>query len=124
MELAGFYGKTADEVKEILNKYNLEAASAHYEYEMFLTDGQKCIEDLKEIGVKYVVIPLMANDKQKGHDKYEQTVKEIIYVSDILKENGIQLLYHNHDYEFEKFKDKIYLECLLRKLKTTCRILK
>ncbi len=114
VEFAGYYGKTAEEIKEILDKYNLKAISVHQNYEFFIgEDAQKNVDFLKTIGAEYAAIPWMGLEKHKGTDLYEQTVNDIKKVADLLSKNGIQLLYHNHEFEFKKYEDKFYLEWLL-----------
>lgn len=112
VEFAGYFGKSAEEVKAMLDKYNLEAISVHQGYEVFLQDEKTNIDYLKTLGVKYCAIPWMDKNKHAGNDVYPQTVKEITDVAKALKANGIQMCYHNHDFEFEKFEDKFLLDWL------------
>ncbi len=70
------------------------------------------MEYLKTIGAKYCAIPWLGKDKQKGNPDFEKTVEEIKTVAKFLKDNGIQMLYHNHDFEFKKFEGKYLLDWL------------
>jgi len=54
----------------------------------------------------------MGIENQKGQPNFEQSVKEIKQVATLLKENDIQMLYHNHDFEFQKHEDKYLLDWL------------
>ena len=112
VEFAGYFGKTAEDVKAILDKYELTAISVHQIYESFLENEKDNIEYLKKLGVKYCAIPWMGLEKHAGTDVYDKTVDEITKVAKALKENGIQMLYHNHDFEFEKYQDKFLLDWL------------
>lgn len=112
VEFAGYFGKPAEEVKAMLDKYKLEAVSVHQGYEVFLQDEKTNIDYLKTLGVKYCAIPWMDKNKHAGNDVFPQTVNEITSVAKALKANGIQMCYHNHDFEFEKFEDKFLLDWL------------
>ena len=112
VEFAGYFGKTAEEMRELLDRYGLKAISVHQGYDVFLTDAKKNIDYLKGLGVKYCVIPWMDVSQHAGHPKFEQTVEEIKKVGKELKENGIQLGYHNHDFEFDKFQNKNLIDWL------------
>ena len=112
VEFAGYFGKTAEEVAALLEKHGLECISVHQAYEVFLDKPEENVRYLKTIGAKYCAIPWMDKNKHKGNDKFEQTVKEIAQVGALLKENGIQLLYHNHDFEFNKYEGKFLLDWL------------
>lgn len=117
VEFAGYYGKTAEELKEMLDKYCLKAISVHQGYEAFIgDDAQKNIDFLKTIGVKYAAIPGMGLDKHKGSDVYEKVLNQIGEAAENLKENGIQMMYHNHAFEFEKYEGKYYMEWLIEDL--------
>lgn len=112
VEFAGYFGKSAEEVKAMLDKYGLEAISVHQGYEVFLEDEKANIDYLKTLGVKFCAIPWMDVKKHKGNDVYPQTVAEITKVAKALKAAGIQMCYHNHDFEFEKYDDKFLLDWL------------
>jgi sugar phosphate isomerase/epimerase len=112
VEFAGYYGQPAEKIKELLDKYQLICVSVHQGYDVFLKDEQASIEYLKTIGAKYCAIPWMGKDKHAGTPAYDNTVKEITSVGKALKNDGIQLLYHNHDFEFETFEEKFLLDWL------------
>lgn len=102
VEFAGFFDKTAEEVKAMLDKYGLEAISVHQGPDPWLEKGQEAIDYLKKIGVKYCAIPWYDGEKLKDPEKFEKAMKIFNDFGKALKENGIQLLYHNHDFEFTK----------------------
>jgi sugar phosphate isomerase/epimerase len=112
VEFAGYFGKTAEEVRELLNKHGLECVSVHQTYDIFLKDEKESIDYLKTIGAKYCAIPWMGVEKHAGTELFEQTKKDFIQVGESLKNAGIQLLYHNHEFEFESFEDKFLLDWL------------
>ena len=116
VEFAGYFGKTAEEVKALLEKHGLECISVHQGYEIFIDDKKNSVEYLKGIGAKYCAVPWMDKEKHKGNEIFSKTVKEFKEVSAALKQGGIQLLYHNHEFEFEKFEDKFLLDWLYESL--------
>lgn len=112
VEFAGYFGKTAQEVKGLLDKYNLTCISVHQVHDIFLKEPKDSIDYLKTIGAKYCAIPWMGKENHKGSGSFEQTVTEIAAVGKALKDAGIQLLYHNHDFEFDTFEGKFLLDWL------------
>lgn len=102
VEFAGYYGKTAEEIKAILDKLGLKCVSVHQVLDFFDQDAQKGVDYLKTFGVKYVVIPWYDQAALAGSDKWEDTVKYFTEKAKLLKENGMMLGYHNHDFEFKK----------------------
>ncbi len=112
VEPAGYFGKTAEEFKALLDKYSLKAVSVHQRYDVFINEPQKNVDFLKTLGVKYCAIPWMGPENHKGCENFEKAVNEILYVSKLLADAGIQLLYHNHEFEFNKYEDKYLLDWL------------
>ena len=110
VEFAGFYDKSAEEVKSALDKIGLTAISVHQGNQLFLEQGQAAIDYLKTVGVKYCAIPWHDKSKLAGTDAWENTKKEFADYSKALKAAGIKLLYHNHDFEFEKADGKYKID--------------
>jgi len=66
VEFAGYYNHSAEEVRNMLNKYGIECASVHQAPSLFLEKGQEAVDYLKTIGVKYCAIPWYGVSKLKG----------------------------------------------------------
>ncbi|MBR5586993.1 MAG: sugar phosphate isomerase/epimerase [Clostridia bacterium] len=113
VEFAGYFDKSAQEVKALLDKHGLTCVSVHQGYEVFLDEPEKNVEYLKTIGAKYCAVPWMGKDKHKGTEVFDKTVEDFKKVAKLLKDNGIQMLYHNHDFEFVKFEDKFLNDWLM-----------
>lgn len=112
VEFAGYYGKTADQVLDLLKKHDLECVSVHQTHEVFLNNAEEEVAFLQTIGAKYSAVPWMDLDKHAGSDKFDQTKEEFVKVGQILKDAGIVFLYHNHDFEFKTYKGKYLLDWL------------
>lgn len=107
VEFAGIFGKSADEVKELCAKYNLIPISAHVSI-MEMDTVPEVFETYAKIGCKYIVVPyLPAEDRPQGDD-YDALVAKIAEFGKKAKAAGLQLLYHNHDFEFVKLSDGTY----------------
>lgn len=112
VEFAGYFGNSAEKIRAMLDKNGLECISVHQGYGVFLENPENEVKYLQTIGAKYSAVPWMGLEKHKGSADYEHTVEEFKTVAEILKNGGIQLLYHNHDFEFNRFEDKFLLDWL------------
>lgn len=108
VEFAGYFGKTAEEVRALLDKHDLECISVHQGVDLFLQEGQPAYDYLKTIGAKYCAIPWYQVENYRNN--WDETMKTFTEVGKKMKENGIQLLYHNHDFEFEKIDGEFILD--------------
>lgn len=114
VEFAGYFCKTAEEVKALLDKYDLKAVSVHQATDLFEKEGKAAVDYLNTIGVEYSAIPWY--DKNELYNNWDETVKKFAEVSKLLKEGGIRLMYHNHDFEFVKIDGEYVLDKLYRTL--------
>ena len=110
VEFAGYFGKSAEEVKAILDKYGLEAVSVHQTISLFEEEGQKAVDYLKTLGVKYCAIPWYNVDEFISN--WDATMDKFKNVSKLLGDNDIKLMYHNHDFEFNKINGEYILDRL------------
>lgn len=111
VEFAGYFGKSAEEIRAMLDELGLECISVHEGAETYLNGGKAAVDFLNTIGAKYSAIPWYPIEKLKGD--FDATVEKFKKTSDLLAEGSIRLLYHNHDFEFQKLGgeyilDKIY----------------
>lgn len=102
IEFAGFYGHEAAEVKEILDRVGLEAVSHHVPFADMRADFDKVLQDNKTIGVSYIAVPYLQQEDRPGEPGFAAAVRDIAALARKAKENGLQMLYHNHDFEFAK----------------------
>ncbi len=113
VEFAGFFDHSAEQVLELLQKYGLQAPSIHQSLEPYL--GQDCdafITFIKKLGVRYSVIPWEDKATYQDPDRYQAFLDNVRTVGAKLAQHGIQLCYHNHDFELEKIDGKYILDRL------------
>jgi sugar phosphate isomerase/epimerase len=99
VELAGLSGKTAEEWKSLLSEIGLTAKSAHIGINAFDHEYEATVADAKTLGLEYVIVPWIGRDRyENGWDKFGQ---ELDSLGRKLIQDGLQLAYHNHAFEFE-----------------------
>ncbi len=108
VEPAGFYGMTAESFSEGLKKAGLTAICAHIPYAEMMADGDKVVNDCLTLGIKHVAIPYLDEKTRPGADDFENVLENIRAFGKKCADSGIQLLYHNHDFEFIKMPDGRY----------------
>lgn len=116
VEFAGLYGNSPEAVKALCEKYDLVPISAHVALDEMLSDPEKVIGDYAAIGVKYIAVPYLQEDRRPGTPGWEKTIADIKLVAKVAKDKGIQMLYHNHDFEFIKLDGKYALDILYEEI--------
>ncbi len=112
VEFAGLYGNSPAEIKAMCAEIGLVPISAHVPYLDMLADPKGVLSQYAEIGVRFVAVPYLTPEYRPGTDAFPEVVKNVEMLGKVAKELGIQLLYHNHDFEFAKIDGKYALDVL------------
>ncbi len=107
VEFAGYYDHSAEEIRAMLDKYGLRAISVHQGIGLYEEKGQEGVDFVKTLGVKYSGIPWIK--KEDFLENWDATIERFRAASELLKKNGIAMMYHNHDFEFANKIDGEYL---------------
>jgi sugar phosphate isomerase/epimerase len=105
-----FYGYEPLEFKKLVNDLGMEILSSHasVEGESISTDDPKRMaEDHAKLGVKYCMQPWVVEEDRKTIASYQKMGADWNKVGKIMKENGIQFGYHNHNFEFDIVEGKV-----------------
>lgn len=103
VEMAGGrYNRSALELKENIESCDLKCVSAHQSPTFFLNDKEDAVNYIKDLGVKYCVIPIAAGREEAFTKNWDTTIPLYEEMGKAFGEIGVKLLYHNHDFEFLK----------------------
>ena len=112
VEFAGFYGYTAEQINDILSANGLVAVSSHVPYVSIVEDMAGTIAFHKAIGCKFIAVPYLDEQTRPGAPGFAAAIRNIAKFGAMCKAEGIQLLYHNHDFEFIKLSGQYGLDFL------------
>ena len=110
-----------DEIKDLLETYNLTAKSSHIGFDT-LKNSKEIISSLQKLNVKHAIIPCPTGKPggkfeaifDKNEEEWNEFGKELSSYVNIFEDNGITLGYHNHAFEFNKLPSgKMPIECIL-----------
>lgn len=113
VEFAGLFDYTAEQVKAMCEEADLIPISAHVGLSVIMKDVEKVVGDYATIGCKYIAIAWASAEKDlPGAPGYDTFLANIKLVATECAKHGMKLLYHNHDFEFEKIDGKSKLDIL------------
>lgn len=98
VELAGYYGLTAEQFRAQLDKAGLKAVSMHIELEAARDQIDRVIREAKIFGVQFVGVPWINSPFTKADCL--AAIKVFNQAGQKLAANGIGFFYHLHGYEF------------------------
>ncbi|MBL8203811.1 MAG: sugar phosphate isomerase/epimerase [Blastocatellia bacterium] len=112
-EFAGYNNKTPQEVKALLANLGVTAPSAHFPIAAFEKDLNKTIDTAKAVGHKILICPFLMPNERKTLDDYRRVCSILNRAGEACRAAGIQLGYHNHDFEFKELEGKLPMDLML-----------
>lgn len=114
VEFAGYFGHSAKDIRKLLDANGLAAPSVHVPLEVLRSNLSQVIADAKVIGHHYIVLPWLSQE-QRGDsvDNYKKLATELNGFAKPIKDAGLQLAYHNHDFELLPVKGGVPYDVLL-----------
>jgi sugar phosphate isomerase/epimerase len=122
VEFAGYHGRTPVEVRAALNLYRLSAPSAHVSTAELRGDLERTIEAALTVGHDYLVCGYVAAAERRTLDDYRRLAELLNRAGERTRRAGVQLCYHNHDFEFESISSRTPYDLLLAQ--TDARLVK
>lgn len=114
VEFAGYFGRTPQQVRAVLDKNGLTSPACHVDYELLAPDkwpGQ--IESARTIGQSYIVNPWIPDELRKTEDDWKRAADTFNRAGEASQKAGVQFAYHNHWFEFLPLNGKRPYDLLL-----------
>lgn len=119
-----FYGMDPSAFSRLLKSNGLVMPSSHYRLGeeqpkgeivkgTILHEWDRAVDDAATVGMKYMVCAFLAPDERGTIDHYKHVADQLNKAGERCKKSGIQLCYHNHDFEFLKQGDIYPYDILL-----------
>ncbi len=99
VELAGDYGWSADQWRELLDETRLTAVSAHTGLDVLESDLAKTLNFHRALGCSRLAVPSLPTEMQTAAG-YRDAARRLDAVGRKFADEGFTLGYHNHDFEF------------------------
>jgi sugar phosphate isomerase/epimerase len=103
----------AREIKKIINDTGLIWPSTHYGMDELRKNLDERIEFAKDSGQKQMILSSFGLPEKATISDWLKAADELNTIGMKTKKSGIQMGYHNHDMEFEKFGDTLIYDALM-----------
>ncbi|MEZ4699023.1 MAG: sugar phosphate isomerase/epimerase [Rhodothermales bacterium] len=115
VEFAGYYDRSPDQVRALLDRLGLTSPSVHAGLEGLREDLEGNLDTYARIGHTYVTIPALpgAFGGQIAADAWPKFASEFNTIGKACKARGLKLAYHNHNFEFAPVGNQTALDVLL-----------
>lgn len=129
VEAAGYFGHSASQVKQAMDKAGLRCVSAHYPLSQLQPGLDEVLAFTKELGVEFIICssPSMSPARAAKSsadfknvaaninlEDWKWNAEQFNHIGEKVKAAGMQFGYHNHTMEFREEKGVVPFEELLR----------
>ena len=93
------YTHPAAELRRMITDHGLRVPSGHFDF-----DGlESKIDYAKTLGVAYMICPMLPEKMWYELDGYKRAAQQLNIWGEKVRQAGMQLGFHNHNYEFTRF---------------------
>ncbi|MFZ2149357.1 MAG: sugar phosphate isomerase/epimerase [Sedimentisphaerales bacterium] len=101
VEFAGYYDRTAGQLRKMLDDNGLVCCGTHTAIETLLDDNlPRTIEFNRTLGNKYLIVPWLPEKYRTSRQAWLDTAKLFNELAEKVKPNEMLVGYHNHGVEF------------------------
>jgi sugar phosphate isomerase/epimerase len=116
-----YYGLPAKTFAQSLRDLNLTTPSGHYDLNRFVSSSvddlkryvDRCVEGAHAVGQAYITWPLV-DEGFRTIEGFKAVAERLNVAGQQIKKAGLQLAYHNHDFEFVEQNGQIGYDIILR----------
>jgi sugar phosphate isomerase/epimerase len=113
VEFAGYFGKTPEELRKLLDRYHLKSISTHVGLDRLHSSLDEEIHYAKELGHKMIIC---AWSECKTEAAVIETARFLESCAQKALRDGIVIGYHNHAQEFIRFNGRYAMDILLENM--------
>jgi sugar phosphate isomerase/epimerase len=108
VEFAGYYGRSAPELRRMLDENGLKCYGTHIGLDTLLGDNfDKTVEFNKTLGNKLLVVPWIPEERRDTRQKLIETAKLFSEIAKKLEPYGMMVGYHNHAEDFKPIEGEL-----------------
>jgi sugar phosphate isomerase/epimerase len=114
MEFSNLFGKTAQEIRTLLDERNMKCSSFGVSYDDLINKTEEVARNAKTLGASYVRVAWIPHTAPFTLEVVRKAAEDFNRAGKILKEeHGLTFCYHNHGYEFRPYENGTFFDYLV-----------
>ncbi|QHT71868.1 sugar phosphate isomerase/epimerase [Rhodocytophaga rosea] len=114
MEFSNLFGKTAQELRKLLDERNMKCSSFGVGYDDLVNKTGEVASNAKTLGASYVRVAWIPHKAPFTLEVAKKAVEDFNRAGKILKEeHGLTFCYHNHGYEFQPYEKGTFFDYMV-----------
>lgn len=106
VEFAGIGDESAESIADALDDTSLEPVGAHVSLDSLWTDYEETVETYQILGCERIIVPSYGEDGFTSESAVSEAANRLLTLADRLVDDGFEVHYHNHTYEFTEIAGK------------------
>lgn len=112
VEFAGYYGRSVENLRGILDDLGLKVAGTHIGIDSLLGEEyEKTVEFNRTLGNRFLIVPGLPAEMLSSKPKCLETASLFNDIAEKLRKEGMRIGYHNHMMEFKTVNGRAYGTC-------------
>ena len=108
VEFAGYYGRDAKTLRQLLDDVGLKCCGTHIALDTLLGDNlAKTVEFNRTLGNTFLIVPSLPAKYTKTHQGWLDAADSFNEIADKVKGQGMRVGYHNHNIEFKPLEGEV-----------------
>jgi sugar phosphate isomerase/epimerase len=105
---------TAPEMKRAIEQAGLKCESCHYQFNELKQNLDERIAFAKDLGIKQMVLAMFSLPNSATMADWTKAANELNRVGERTRKAGIQTVFHNHEFEFQKIGGVLIYDRLMK----------
>jgi sugar phosphate isomerase/epimerase len=102
VEFAGYYGRSAETLRGMLDNLGLKVAGTHIGLDSLLGEEfNKTVDFNRTLGNRFLIVPWLPEERLNSKTKCFETASLLNSIAERLRKEGMRVGYHNHAHEFK-----------------------
>ena len=112
---SGFFGRSAEEVKQTLERHGLTSPSMHTDFDT-LRKGMEALGEVgNTVGYTYVILPAIPGELRTSLDDYRRLADVFNSIGEEAVGQQLRFAYHNHGYGLREVDGEIPMQILMER---------
>ncbi len=113
VEFAGYFDRSPQQIRNILNETGLRAPAAHLPLEQLEGEWDAVVDLAAATGHEYLVVAWIDPANRTSLDDYRRMAERFNRAGERANAAGLTFAYHNHDFEFQPVEGRIPQDVLM-----------
>ncbi|MGH7700982.1 MAG: sugar phosphate isomerase/epimerase family protein [Gemmatimonadales bacterium] len=113
VEFAGYFGRTPEQVRQVLERTGLSAPATHLPFDLLGGDWEAALDAAARTGHRYLVVAWIPEESRRTLDDWKRVAERFNRAGEAARARNLVFGYHNHHFELRSVEGRRPLDLLL-----------